>query len=307
MTQESSEADNSEQHLVLPDGTPATTHGGLTAREDARLTEDKRAVPVIIKRTDEAIRHPDDTLEHAIEEGLEQLNRPLLSLLLSSLAAGLVVGFSAMAVGVVTSLTADSSPLVTRLLQAAVYPLGFVVCVMSGAQLFTEHTATAVYPILDRKASTRQLLRLWAAVVAGNITGAFIVASMLTMAESVIHAHDGYMVIGHHLLAPSSPALLMSAILAGWLMAMGAWLVLSTPPDISQIAAIYLATFLIGLGGLHHSIAGSAEIFLAAYADPTVEILDIARFISIALAGNLIGGSLFVGILNYGHIRKTQS
>ncbi|NQV27891.1 MAG: formate/nitrite transporter family protein [Rhodopirellula sp.] len=307
MTQLSLEPDNPESHLVLQDGTPAKTHGGLTAREDARLSEDKRAVPVIIKRSDEAVRHPDDTLEHAIEEGLEQLNRSLLSLLLSSLAAGLVVGFSAMAVGVVTSLTGDSSPLVTRLLQAAVYPLGFVVCVISGAQLFTEHTATAVYPILDRNASKRQLLRLWGAVIAGNIVGAFIVASMLTMAEPVVHAHNGYVEIGHHLLTPSCSALLISAVLAGWLMAMGAWLVLSTPPDVSQIAVIYFVTFLIGLGGLHHSIAGSAEVFLAAYADPAVEILDIASFISVALAGNLIGGSLFVAILNYGHIRKTQN
>jgi formate/nitrite transporter FocA (FNT family) len=54
-------------------------------------------------------------------------------------------------------------------------------------------------------------------------------------------------------------------------------------------------------------MAGSAEVFLAAYADPSVEPLEIIRFISLALFGNLIGGSFFVGILNYGHIRKTQS
>lgn len=295
------------QQIVHPDGTPATTHGGLTAREGERHAEDQQSIPVIIKRSDEAVRHPDDTLENAIEEGLEQLNRPLLSLLLSSLAAGLVVGFSAMAVAVVTSLTIDSDPLLTRLLQAAVYPLGFVVCVMSGAQLFTEHTATAVYPVLDRKASARQLLRLWGAVILGNMVGAFIIATMLTAAESVIHAQSGYIEIGHHLLSPSSWALLISAVLAGWLMAMGAWLVLATPPDFSQVVVIYLATFLIGLGGLHHSIAGSAEIFLAAYADPTIPPVQIVRFIAVALTGNLIGGSLFVGILNYAHIRHTQS
>lgn len=50
-----------------------------------------------------------------------------------------------------------------------------------------------------------------------------------------------------------------SALLAGWLMALGAWLVLATPPTVSQLASIYVVTFLIGLGGLHHSIAGSAE------------------------------------------------
>jgi len=43
-------------------------------------------------------------------------------------------------------------------------------------------------------------------------------------------------------------------------MAQGAWLVLSCKSTIAQITCIYLVTFLIGIGGLHHSIAGSVEM-----------------------------------------------
>ena len=67
-----------------------------------RLEEDQSFVPVIIKRTDESRRHPDDVLVTAIAEGLEQLCRPALSLGLSSIAAGLILGFTAMAVAVAT-------------------------------------------------------------------------------------------------------------------------------------------------------------------------------------------------------------
>ena len=67
-----------------------------------RLEEDQAFVPVIVKRTDEARRHPDDVLVTAIAEGLEQLCRPALSLGLSSIAAGLILGFTAMAVAVAT-------------------------------------------------------------------------------------------------------------------------------------------------------------------------------------------------------------
>jgi hypothetical protein len=63
-----------------------------------RLEEDHEFVPVIVKRTDESRRHPDDVLVTAIAEGLEQLSRPALSLGLSSIAAGLILGFTAMAV-----------------------------------------------------------------------------------------------------------------------------------------------------------------------------------------------------------------
>lgn len=299
--------DDDQKQIVLPDSTAANARDGATERSKERTKEDDDFVPVIVKRSDEVRRHPDDALRHAIEEGLEQLDRPALSLLLSSVAAGLIVGFSAMAAAVVTAVTVElGSPSVTRLLTALVYPLGFVLCVMSGAQLFTEHTATAVYPVLDRRAPVRRLLRLWLIVITGNLIGAALGAVLLTPVDDVTGARSGYVELGHHLVEFHSLPLLASAVLAGWLMALGAWLVVSTGPDLSQFASIYLVTFLIGLGRLHHSIAGSAEMFTAYLISDEFTLTQGARFIGVALIGNLIGGSVFVAILNYAHIRKTQ-
>lgn len=281
--------------------------GAKTERALERDVEDRRYVPVIVKRTDEARRHPDDILQIAVEEGLLQLERPVISLALSAVVAGLILGFTAMAVAVATTIAGEAGhPAWTRLATALVYPLGFIVCVMSGAELFTEHTATAVYPVLDRKAPASAMLRLWVVVLAGNLVGALFSAGLLTLADEVIGARAGYVHIGNHLVGYSTFALLASAALAGWLMALGAWLILATPPTVSQMASIYVVTFLIGLGDLHHSIAGAVEMFAALFASDTFSIGQAARFLSVAVFGNLIGGSLFVAILNYGHIRTTQ-
>jgi formate/nitrite transporter FocA (FNT family) len=277
-------------------------------RKAQRLEEDKSFTPVIVKRIDQHRRHPDDVLVTAIAEGLEQLNRPALSLGLSSIAAGLILGFTAMAVGVATVAVEPlhDSPMLSRILVSLVYPLGFVVCLMSGAELFTEHTATAVYPVLDRRATVKSLLRLWCIVIAGNVIGALFSAGLLTLAEPVIGARSGYIEIGRHLIEPTSFSLVVSAILAGWLMALGAWLILATPAGLSQIVSILIVTFLIGVGGLHHSIAGSVEIFAALFASAEFTLGQTLRFIALALFGNLIGGSLFVAVLNYAHIRETR-
>ncbi len=297
--------------LVLPDGSPLPAADGaetVTERSIERAREDERFTPVIIKRTDEARRHPDDILSFAIEEGREQLERPLLSLALSSVAAGLILGFTAMAVAVVTAAVAPLPwPGIERLATALVYPFGFVVCVMSGTELFTEHTATAVYPVLDRKASVGRLLRLWLVVGAGNLLGAAASAGLLTVADEVVHAREGYLEIGRHLVEFHDLPLFVSAVLAGWLMALGAWLILATPPAVSQMAAIYVVTFLIGLGGFHHSIAGSVEMFTAYLIGDEFTAVESFRFIAWALVGNLVGGSCFVAVLNYGHIRKSRA
>ena len=174
--------------IMLPDGSTAEPVESVTDRKKERSHEDRQFTPVIIKRTDVTRRHPDDTLETAIEEGLEQLTRPAVSLLLSSIAAGLIVGFSPMAVAVVSTALLEHgiTGMSSRAISALVYPLGFVICVMSGAQLFTEHTATALYPVLDRKASFLSVLRLWALVAIGNIVGAGLGAALHYLARDVV-------------------------------------------------------------------------------------------------------------------------
>jgi formate/nitrite transporter FocA (FNT family) len=87
-------------------------------------------------------------------------------------------------------------------------------------------------------------------------------------------------------------------------MAQGAWLILSTPTGSSQILCIYIVTFIIGIAGLHHSIAGSAELFVAMLQHDSITLAAVAHCLLFAVLGNAVGGSIFVAILNYAHIRK---
>lgn len=279
----------------------------VTERTLERWAEDERYLPVIVKRTDETRRHPDDVLSVAVGEGLEQLERRRGSLALSALAAGMILGFTALAAAVVTTAVSPFGfPALTHLVAALVYPLGFVICLTSGAELFTEHTATAVYPVLDRKAGVRELFGLWWVVGLGNLGGALTVAGLLALADPVVGAEAGYRELGRRLVEHGSLPLFVSALLAGWLMALAGWLILATPPTLSQIVSIYIVTFLIGLGGLHHSIAGAVELFTAMILGGEIPAAQATRFLGLALIGNLVGGSVFVALLNYGHIRQSQ-
>ena len=64
---------------------------------------------------------------------------------------------------------------------------------------------------------------------------------------------------------------------------------------------------MIGIGGLHHSIAGAIEMLTAFLAGDKFTPAQIASFLGAVLLGNLIGGSIFVAILNYTHVRRTQT
>jgi formate-nitrite transporter family protein len=288
-------------------GTGKENEAATTGRSEERKAEDQEFLPVIVKRSDEAKRHPDDILELAIREGHEQLNRRFISLMLSSIVAGLILGFSVLAGGVMrTIIMGTALEPFHRILAALLYPLGFIICIMSGTELFTEHTATAVYPVLDQRVSWVRLIRLWGVVILGNLLGTFASAVLLSSADQVVSARRGYVELGRHLIAFSPPTLFASAVLAGWLMAQGAWLIMATPSSLAQIVCIYLVTFLIGLGALHHSIAGAVELFTAMILDRGFPRDAGLTFLIVAILGNLVGGSGFVALLNYAHVRKTQ-
>lgn len=299
---------NDDSKILGPDGYIVDVDSNtMTSRTLERKQEDKDYIPVIIKRTDESVRHPDDILKKAIEEGLEQYERPNFSLFLSAISAGLIIGFAGMCVALISQLVPSESGIIAnRLAVALVYPLGFIVCIMSGTQLFTEHTATAVYPVLDRKVHYKHLFVLWLIVLVGNFVGTFGSSILLFFAEPVIQAQEGFVQVAHHLIQFSFVEVFASAVLAGWLMAQGGWLVFATPPTSSQILCIFIVTFIIGLGGLHHSIAGSAEIFSGLLHSENPDYFRSLKFLVSAILGNLIGGSFFVGVLNYAHIKKTQ-
>jgi formate/nitrite transporter FocA (FNT family) len=301
-----SDNNNNENDLILPDGTEYSKPEE-TARSKERKIEDQRYVPVIIKRRDDDNRHPDDILLKATEEGCEQYERKKLSLFISALAAGLILGFAAMSVALAEQLSVNiGHPILKRFLTALFYPLGFIVCIMSGTQLFTEHTATAVYPVLDRKKRVRDLFKILTLILFGNLCGTFLSSMLIALADPVTSAQAGYISIARHILHHSDGHVFISAILAGWLMAQGSWLVNSTSHNSSQIIYIYIATFLIGIGGLHHSIVGSAEVFGYFFLQPNAEIGLILKFLVIASFGNFVGGSFFVATLNYAHIKQTQ-
>ncbi len=88
-----------------------------------------------------------------------------------------------------------------------------------------------------------------------------------------------------------------SAILAGWMMGIAAWLVTSARDTISRIVLVTLITGSIGFLGLHHSIVGNIEVFAALLYGSYVTIVNYLMFLVVVLAGNTVGGVVFVAVL----------
>jgi len=137
--------------------------GELTESEK-RIAEERTALRAAVIH--EAIR----------TEGEAELLRPASALMWSGMAAGLSMGFSLAAMGLLYSRLPDTQwrPLITDL----GYTVGFLVVILGRQHLYTENTLTVMLPLLtnrDRK-TFWAVLRLWSVVLVANVLGAGMVA-----------------------------------------------------------------------------------------------------------------------------------
>ncbi len=237
------------------------------------------------------------------QEGEEELARKPVSLWWSGIAAGLSIGFSVVAEGLLLAHLPDASwrPLVDNL----GYSVGFLIVILARQQLFTENTLTAVLPLVASPSLTHlgMTLRLWGIVFTANMVGALIFAwglsSGLFFAPA---AQAAFLEISRHLFALEPAQMFTRGIAAGWIIATLVWLLPSSGNG--SILVIVLMTYLIALAELAHVVAGSVEVFLLVFHGDISWSESILGFLLPALAGNIIGGSALFAIIVYAQVRE---
>ena len=105
------------------------------------------------------------------QQGDLELERSIAALFWSALAAGLTMGLSLMAMGLLNSRLPDGDGF--KVIASFGYCAGFLAVILSRQQLFTENTLTAVLPVMSKPTlgNAGRLLRLWTVVLVGNLCG----------------------------------------------------------------------------------------------------------------------------------------
>lgn len=191
-------------------------------------------------------------------QGEQELSRPVRSLAWSGLAAGLRMGLSLTAEGLLQAGLPEAPW--RSLVASAGYTAGFLVVILGRQQLFTENTVTPVLPLLHSPdlAKGLSVLRLWSVVFAANLIGTILFAAMAALGdifdEPTLQTFDE---IGRRAAEPGFLKTFSTAVLAGWLIVLVVWIM--PVAGSARFFIIFALTYLIALAHLAHVIAGSAE------------------------------------------------
>ena len=260
----------------------------LTERQEQEA-EDRTSVSALVVH--EAIR----------KDGDEELRRPVSALAWSGLAAGLSMGFSFVAEALFRTYIPDVPwrPLITNL----GYPLGFLIVIVGRQQLFTENTLTAIIPLLARRNMSTfwQVLRLWAVVLAANMTGAHIFAWVIGNTP-IMHPkfHLALGQLANEAADVTFGTAILRGIFAGWLIAMVVWMLAAT--DSNRVPIIVIMTYIVGLAGLTHIVAGSVEVLFLVMTGARSWLAFAGGYMLPTLIGNVLGGVALVSAVNHAQV-----
>jgi formate/nitrite transporter FocA (FNT family) len=278
--------------------------------EDGRLDDDpKRESPK--KRESREARQVEERSEPRTpviyeivrKRGDEEMARPATSLWWSGIAAGLSMSFSLVTEAILFMHLPDTPW--RDLATSAGYPIGFLIVILGGQQLYTENTITAVLPVMKHFTlhNVVRLARMWTIVFFANMVGTLFAAYFCTLTPVISpELRDAMLQVSAEALKNGTVDTFFRAISAGFLIATTVWLIPGA--ESAKFWVIALFTFLIGAGGFAHIVAGSVESFMLV-ANGRLDILAMLGGFTIpTLLGNIVGGSALFALISYAQVMQ---
>ncbi|AEA71777.1 MULTISPECIES: formate/nitrite transporter family protein [Pseudomonas] len=236
-------------------------------------------------------------------QGNQELERSIAALWWSALAAGLTMGLSLMAMGLLNSRLPDHEGF--KVIASFGYCAGFLAVILARQQLFTENTLTAVLPIMSKPTlgNFGRLLRLWGVVLVGNLCGTLLVAYvMLHLPIFDQRTDQAFLEIGRKVMENDTGQMFAKGIISGWMIATMVWMIPSM--ESAKMWIIILITYLMALGDFTHIVVGSAEVSYLVFAGQLSWADFWMVFAGPTLAGNIIGGSFIFALISHAQVRS---
>lgn len=233
------------------------------------------------------------------------------TLVLAALAGAYIAigGTLSLLVGYGFTQTAAGNPGLQKLLSGAMFPLGLILVVLAGAELFTGNNAVLIPGALGRRYPWKAVARNWALVYLGNFAGALLFAYFFVYLTGVAASEPWNEAIRNIALAKVSMpwhVVLLKGIGANWLVCLAVWLGMCSRGAAGKILGLWFPVMCFVAIGYEHSIANMFFIPLGMMQGAEVGWGEfIGRNLIPATLGNIAGGAVFVGGL-YWYVYGTR-
>ncbi len=274
---------------------------------------------------------PVQIVAKAGDAGKYKVGLPAWNMIMRGFMSGAYIAMGAGFATVCGTGVADSlGPGFAALVRGAVFPVGLIITILTGAELFTGDAMLAPMAAFIHKISWMQVLNLWVWVYVGNFIGSVVYAYIMAYGPysswdavgAVTVNAFGMTALGiakgkvSYVGGAAMWSLLLKAIGCNWLVNLAVLLGICADDLIGKFFGIWFPIAAFVSSGLEHSIANMffipAGIFVngflgpehASYVANLSWVTMWTNNVILVTIGNIIGGLLFVGIIYWVAFRK---
>jgi formate/nitrite transporter FocA (FNT family) len=239
---------------------------------------------------------PHEMFARTREEGERRLTRSKLELSTTSLVAGFDIVFGVIALaGATAAMAPHFGKSAAHFFGALAFGIAFIFIVVGRSELFTENFLVPITALRRGKLTVLKLAQLWTISPVMNIAGGtlliLVVSSKGVLPEG---AAPAIVDAAEHIEELTTWSAFLSAIVGGALITAMTWMVEGVGTVGGRIIVAWIAGAMLALLSLNHVIVVTLELIFGMRFGAAVSFGDLGLNFVVAVAGNMVGGLLFV-------------
>ncbi|MDE6534222.1 MAG: formate/nitrite transporter family protein [Muribaculaceae bacterium] len=251
-----------------------------------------------------ALKNPAEIIDSAIAVGLAKSSLSISRTTALSILAGAFIalgGILSLVIGYGFPEITAGNPGLQKLLAGLVFPVGLVLVVTQGAELFTGNNAVLIPGYMANTISAGNLLRNWVIVWVGNFIGALAVTLLLVFWSGLTEPepyHSAIIKIAETKTSLPIGTMFLRGIGANWCVCLAVWMAMAGKTLCDKIAGCWLPVFAFVALGYEHCIANMFFIPAGMLEGAQVDMASLWVNLIVVTAGNIVGGALLVGCVS---------
>lgn len=195
-----------------------------------------------------------------------------------------------------------ANPSVQKLLSGLTFPVGLLLIVVLGGELFTGNNALLVPGLVSRRFGWADVVKNWTAVWIFNFVGALAFVAMFVYATDLLASepwHSAIVRTAEMKVSMSWGVIFFKAVGANWCVCLAVWLALTGKTLVEKALGCWIPVMAFVVLGFEHCIANMFFIPAGMIEGASVTWTQfLTDNLVPATLGNIVGGALLVGTLS---------
>ena len=243
---------------------------------------------------DKRMLTPGEIATATVNSGIKKAGLETKTCMLLGILAGIFIALGGLGNILIGQTISSIDPGLGRFVGAIVFPVGLMLVVICGAELFTGNCLMTL-AVMEKKITIGEMFKNWGLVYVTNFIGSVLLVLAVFYSGTLSgDAATKTMAIAESKAGLTITQAFLRAILCNIIVVLAVWMATAGQDIVSKIFACWFPIMLFVLCGFEHSIANMFFMPMGMMLGANVTVVHLITNLVVVTLGNIVGGAIIV-------------